>query len=122
MKLRSQRTTHLQALRAAAGVALFQGVLACGSVGVEDLERRDPVSAADASLGEDDASAEAPDAGILDAGPADLGVVADAGLDCAAIPMNSADYLACCEAAQWSFERGCFAWGPPAPPVFKEVA
>ncbi len=24
-------------------------------------------------------------------------------------------YQACCEAVQWDFDKGCMAWGPPAP-------
>ena len=66
----------------------------------------------------DDRDAGDSDAAIVDAGPGDArvpidgGAVADAGTCLGSGP----EWLACCEAIGWDWERGCAAWGPFVPP------
>ena len=76
-----------------------------------------------------------PDAGpAIDAGFADSGVLADAaaapdsevaadaGWDsCDRKTLTPQTYAACCDALGWDWERGCQAWGPPAPPSLEVV-
>ncbi len=61
-----------------------------------------------------------PDAGAPDAGASDSG--GDAGGDALAAQvcnslMGWEDYKRCCDDHNWAFNKGCMAWGPPAPPA-----
>lgn len=32
------------------------------------------------------------------------------------------EYVACCDEVNWDFDKGCMAWGPPAPPSSARLA
>ncbi len=115
----SRHTLKLKALRAAAGVALFTGAVGCGTVDTETLDQATTIEDAGAVVARD---AGAPrdagfrDGGFVDAGHPDAGFVS-----CDQATMTPEDYIACCESIGWDWNRGCAAWGPPAPPAM-EVA
>jgi hypothetical protein len=50
------------------------------------------------------------------------GAVADAGPDVETNCSGSSNYVACCNAVEWSWDAGCMAWGPPMPPAMTEMA
>lgn len=119
MARHSKHDIKLKALRAAAGVALFSGAIGCGTVDTDTLEASAAVSDAGAQLR--DAGAIR-DGGFRDGGFVDAGF-ADAGFTMCDNATQSVDeYVACCEAIGWDWDRGCAAWGPPAPPTMTEVA
>jgi hypothetical protein len=67
-----------------------------------------------------DGSPQRPDAGsqILDAGDAQDGALADAGLCVLGEGgVEQTEYVACCQAHEWSMRWGCMAWGPYVPPA-----
>lgn len=41
----------------------------------------------------------------------------DAGGKCSVYAAGSAEYNKCCADANWDFNAGCMAWGPPVPPT-----
>lgn len=123
------RRTDLEkkALRAAAKVALLGAGFGCGTTPTEGLQANEAtaetpppdagVASADAATAIDAGTVVVGDAGVLDSGLAmDAGAM-DAGADfCDMGSLSTEDYLACCERIGWDWERGCAAWGPPAPP------
>lgn len=129
MTNRARLDPRRRALRAAARVALVGTSVGCGAAPGEDLSL--PAAAA---------AAPPPDAGVEDAASVpepldggtiivtDAGVVQDAGLAdaggefCDLATLEPDDYAACCERLGWDWERGCAAWGPPAPPSAKGIA
>ena len=128
---RTQHEIMQKALRAAAGVALLGGTIACGEdVPTQELYRgssgfssqTNVVTSATVSVNTH-FEAKLIDAGIrIDAGvPGAL----DAGaVSCDRNGLSSDEWVECCEAIGWDWDKGCAAWGPPAPPAFstsKEV-
>lgn len=122
-----------KALRAAAKVALLGAGFGCGAAptsglqanatGTEDNQAPDAgEAAADASAPVDAGVVVVGDAGVLDSGlPLDSGAIPDAGEDfCDIQTLSPDDYLACCERIGWDWDKGCAAWGPPAPPALKK--
>ena len=102
---------HQRALRAAQAVTL--GLFALGAVGCSasvgpDAPRPvEDVAAADAAA----------EAAVADAPAADVSA-ADAGDRCDRDAGTDA-YLACCQLANWDWNRGCEAWGPFVPPAME---
>lgn len=156
MKKLARHEIRLSALRAAAGVALFGGALACGSTTTGDLSPparavradagaasgagpevrvaedsgpRGPSGRADTGAAEPhvaDGGALVEDSGqtvIADAGDHDVGGAAEDGgeANCDNTTQTADEWVACCEAIGWEWQRGCGAWGPPAPPALEEV-
>lgn len=126
-----------RALRAAAKVALLGAGFGCGTAATEGLEAQgggpDEAPDAGATQGSADAGPEVDaggvvvsDAGVVDSGlPVDAGARPDAGGEfCDIGTLSNEEYLACCERIGWDWDRGCAAWGPPAPPAMpgEEVA
>lgn len=142
----SRQDIRSKALRAAAKVALLGAGYGCGAAGTQGLEpintdtpldvkspRTEPLdggSMIDAGLVLITDAGIVPDAGTLtidagmpniDAGMPNIDAgmpPMDAGLDCDQATQSQEDYLACCEANGWDWNRGCAAWGPPCPPAF----
>lgn len=117
-----------RALRAAAAVSFTMSVLGCTGTVVDDAEDPaedpahetepgvDPVPAEPAPAAEPSAVV-APEA--LDEAVVGPGVATE---DCS--PLQEADYeawLACCDANNWDWNKGCQAWGPPVPPSMERV-
>ena len=73
-----------------------------------------------------DAQQLAPDQGMaMDAGAsvpdASTSTVGDAGMEfCDQNTLTWEDYVKCCDMYNWDPNRGCLAWGPPAPPELKQ--
>lgn len=100
-----------RALRAAAGAALL-GPLGCGDVPLDGLESPAQVQAvevqtADAGFTPPSLTLELDTTSVrtLDLGSAEV---------CQA---GEPDWVECCQRIGWDANRGCSAWGPPAPPV-----
>ena len=115
-----------RALRAAAKVALLGAGFGCGAAPTTGLQGGAGEQAPqDAGAAQPDIGA-AIDAGVVvvgDAGVLDSGLPIDAGADyCDMQSLSSDDYLACCERIGWDWNRGCAAWGPPAPPALEKVS
>ncbi len=67
--------------------------------------------------GPDDRDASYADAAIVDAGPGDAGPIDDAAVaDAGTCSAGGDDWVACCEAIGWDWNRGGAAWGPCVPP------
>lgn len=128
---------HARALRAAAKVALFGAgaglATGCGAEPLESLQApldeppTPDAGAAAVTTPVDAGVVVVGDAGVLDSGlpldggaPADSGLRPDAGEDfCDMGSLTTEEYLACCERIGWNWDRGCAAWGPPAPPAMR---
>lgn len=105
------KTPLERALAAAASVALL-GPVGCGEAPLDDLE----------------ASRENPPADlVVDAGasvPSPPGTASfDVGIR--VVPLGACDpgqpdWAECCQRIGWDPQRGCGAWGPPAPPAMPE--
>lgn len=122
--LRSTSSRHRQALRAAAGAALFGGSLACAEVEPTPLSSQLPTPSPAEAFPVRDASVADFQSG-LDIGAAvvrstDLAFPtgSDAGVADAGWCEVGPNYVECCQAAGWNPAVGCAAWGPPAPPAF----
>lgn len=98
-----------RALRAARAVTLGLFALGAGCAATAAPAPSRELATADADTA--DAAADTADtADTADAMPATDGAPRcdrDAGTEA---------YIACCEAVQWDFARGCEAWGPFVPP------
>jgi len=136
-KKRTQNEIMKKALRAAAGVALLGGSVACG----EDVPTQElyPRTSEFSSRGSIVKSATISVKTHFEAQLVDAGVRMDAGipvpsgndggpLACDRGSFDDQDveaWIECCDAIGWDWDKGCAAWGPPAPPFFsrsKEVA
>ena len=131
---RTQNEIMQKALRAAAGVALLGGTIACG----EDISTQElyPGASGFSSQGAIVKSATISVNTHFEAQLVDAGVTMDAGipiplgndggpLACDRNGLSSDEWVECCDAIGWDWDKGCAAWGPPAPPTFsssKEVA
>lgn len=119
MAYEEQSDIRRRALRAAAKVALLGAGFGCGAApttGLQGQAAPEPedsgVARADGGAGLDAGVVVVSDAGIVDSG------LSDAGLEvCDSRTLSAEEYLECCERIGWDWDRGCAAWGPPAPPV-----
>ena len=136
-KKKTQNEIIKKSLRAAAGVALLGGAVACGEdISTQELYPRTSGFSPHGSIVKSATisvnthfEAQLVDAGVtMDAGiPIPLGN--DGGpLACHRGSFDDQDieaWIECCDALGWDWDKGCVAWGPPTPPVFsssKEVA
>jgi len=96
-----------RALRAARAVTLGLFALGAGCAATAAPAPSRELATADAD------TADAADAAVADAADAMPATDGDPRCDRDA---GTEAYVACCEAVQWDFARGCEAWGPFVPP------
>ena len=129
----SSTDIRTRALRAAAKVALLGAGFGCATDTAPLASTTNTDVPPDAAAPEPVDSGPAVDAGTLmvtDTGVMDAGVLLDAGvmpdageMTCDQAEMTTEEYIACCKEIGWDWNRGCEAWGPPAPPAMPlEVA
>lgn len=111
-----------RALGAAAAVSLTLGAIGCaGEVRVSSGSTAEGEGGAGGAGGAATLIATSTSTAVAAGGAGGEAPIVDAGVavsDCS----DASDYVACCQAAMWDFDAGCFAWGPPMPPAMPEVA
>lgn len=93
-----------------------------GGADVSDSGDSDSDQAADGTGGDTQAPVDA--AAGSEAGPTggDALVASDAHRPkCKSVQGDFKTYMACCERVNWSWDEGCMAWGPPAPPAMLDL-